>query len=73
MTEKQLLTTDQTERLARFETVLAQVQENLLQTELAMAQIKEQGNTNSYRFKELIATKMTNNAILAMFKNQNLI
>lgn len=73
MNDTQSLTTKQAERLERFEAVLAQVQENLRQTELAMTEIKQQGNTKSYRFKELMAAKITNNALLTMFKNQNLI
>lgn len=73
MNDTQSLTTKQAERLERFEAVLAQIQENLHQTELAIAELKEQGNTKSYRFKELMAAKMTNNTILTMFKNQNLV
>ncbi len=71
MTAKEL-TLAQAERLARFELVLAQLKERQRQTETAMAEMRAEGNTKSYRFKELMAAKMTNGLLLSMFTAQGI-
>ena len=55
------------DRLQRFEKVLSLLRENQRQVETELERLKQGGNVKSYRFKELLAAKLSNERFFSLF------
>ena len=55
------------EKLAKFENIREQLQASQQTISEEMAVLKDQGKTNSVKFKELMVKKLTNSNILNLF------